>query len=189
MGSSGRGDASIQAFFPPTPNPSPTKSITPSTQTSDATVGDGFTAEEVKEALKPRPAEPWHPQVEYAECEIRDLYPGPRAVTSMGRIANVFDVANAPKTPKSAKGCFKLCVKDDKAAVTVSHMSCFIPRASSRVLTLIQVRLWYAVRPPILRLGSLVSIWTNHSRFASVIQQRDTNRLQSVTARTGHSRA
>ena len=82
-------------------------------------VGDGFTAEEIQEALKPRPAEPWHPQTEYAELDIRDLEPGPKAVTFMGRVANIFDVANTPKTPRSAKGCVKLCVKDDRAAITV----------------------------------------------------------------------
>ena len=84
-------------------------------------VGDGFTAAEVHEALKPKLAEPWHPPGEYAECEIRDLYPGPRAVSFMGRIANIFDVVSTPKTPRSAKGCVKLCVKDDKAAITVGH--------------------------------------------------------------------
>jgi hypothetical protein len=82
-------------------------------------VGDGFTAEEVQEALKPKPAEPWHPQTEYAELDIRDLEPGPKAVTFMGRVANIFDVANTTKTPRSAKGCVKLCVKDDRAAITV----------------------------------------------------------------------
>jgi hypothetical protein len=59
-------------------------------------------------------------------------------------VANIFDVANAPKTPGSAKGCVKLCVKDDHDAVTV--------------------RVWYANRYPQVRLGSLVSVWTNHSR-------------------------
>lgn len=58
--------------------------------------------------------------MEYAECDIRDLYPGPQAVTFMGRIANIFDVANTPKTPRSAKGCVKLCVKDNSGAITVS---------------------------------------------------------------------
>jgi hypothetical protein len=52
-------------------------------------------------------------------------------------------VANTPKTPRSAKGCVKLCVKDDHDAVTV--------------------RVWYANRYPQVKLGSLVSVWTNHS--------------------------
>jgi hypothetical protein len=131
-------DSSIQAFFHPTPAAS-----SPAKQPPSSSIGDGFTPEELEEALKPTPAEPWQPKVDYLECEIRDLYPGPRAVTFMGRVANIFDVANAPKTPRSAKGCVKLCVKDDHDAVTV--------------------RVWFADHCPRVRLGSLVSVWTNHS--------------------------
>ena len=130
-------DSSIQAFFHPTPATS-----SPAKQPPSSSIGDGFTPEELEEALKPTPTEPWQPKVEYLECEIRDLYTGPRAVTFMGRVANIFDVANAPKTPRSAKGCVKLCVKDDHDAVTV--------------------RVWFADHCPRVRLGSLVSVWTNH---------------------------
>jgi hypothetical protein len=115
MGGGSRADASIQAFFPPTPNTSPTKDIG-SGQTS---IGDGFTAEEVQEALKPKPLPPWQPPCEYEECDIIDLNPGPRAVTFTGRIASISDVGNTPKTPRSARGCLKLCIKDDEAAITV----------------------------------------------------------------------
>ncbi|KAK5704544.1 hypothetical protein LTR17_021813 [Elasticomyces elasticus] len=132
MGGKGKGDTSIQAFFPPTPQTSPVKHE----------VGDGFTAEELQLALQPKPAEPWHPPTEYKECDIRDLYPGPKAVTFMGRVCNLFDVMNTPKNERSAKGCLKLCIKDDTGALTV--------------------RLWYADHVPLLRLGSLVTIWTNH---------------------------
>lgn len=135
-------DSSIQAFFHPSPS-----SSSPAKQPSISFVGDGFTSEELKNALKPAHVEPWHPKGDYLDCEIRDLYPGPRAVTFMGRVANIFDVANAPKTPRSAKGCVKLCVKDDHDAVTV--------------------RVWFAVHCPRVRLGSLVSVWTNHSRSLS----------------------
>jgi hypothetical protein len=119
MGGAGRGDASIQAFFATTPTPSPNKNSPHSHDNVATLIGDGFTAEEVRDALKPKPAEPWQPAVEYAECEIRDLNPGPRAVTFMGRVANIYDVAHTPKAPRSAKGCLKLCVKDDKGAITV----------------------------------------------------------------------
>lgn len=129
---------SIQAFFPPT-----SSSSSPTKQVSSSLYGDGFTTQELEEAMKPLPAKPWQPEVDYTECEIHDLNPGPRAVTFMGRVANIFDVSNAPKTPRSAKGCVKLCVKDDHGAVTV--------------------RVWYANRYPHVRLGSLVSVWTNHS--------------------------
>jgi hypothetical protein len=85
-------------------------------------VGDGFTAEELQEVQVQRPKQAeWQPQGEYDECEIRDLIPGPRAVTFMGRVANIFDVGNTPKTPRSAQGCVKLCVKDDTGAITVGQ--------------------------------------------------------------------
>ncbi|KAK0258735.1 hypothetical protein B0A54_15304 [Friedmanniomyces endolithicus] len=123
MGGSGKVDASIQAFFSPTPQSSPAK------RPSVDDIGDGFTAEEIQVALQPKLPGPWQP-------------PGPKAVTFMGRVCNLFDVANTPKTPRSARGCVKLCVKDETGATTV--------------------RLWYAHHMPALRLGSLVSIWTTH---------------------------
>nr|OQO19492.1 hypothetical protein B0A51_11538 [Rachicladosporium sp. CCFEE 5018] len=120
--SSSNKNASIQAFFQPTPSTSPVKPIHDPAHSTE-TVGDGFTTNELQTALKPAlssPRDTWHPTGEYAECEIRDLQPGPRAVTFMGRVANIFDVGmGTGKTPKSAKGCVKLCVKDERAAVTV----------------------------------------------------------------------
>ncbi|KAK0947289.1 hypothetical protein LTR29_001244 [Friedmanniomyces endolithicus] len=136
MGGNEKVDASFQAFFPPTPQSSPAK------RSSVEDIGDGFTAEEIQVALKPRLPEPWHPPGKYTESDICDLRPGPKAVTFMGRVCNLFDVANTPKTPRSARGCMKLCVNDEMGAITV--------------------RLWYAHHMPALRLGSLVSIWTTH---------------------------
>ncbi|GAB7365615.1 hypothetical protein MBLNU230_g6684t1 [Neophaeotheca triangularis] len=136
---------SIQAYFPPTPQTSPQKQplgSSPQHSARPSQPGDGFTEEEIRDALKPKPAQPWTPTTDYAESNISHLTPGPRAVTFMGRVANIFDVGNTPKTPRSAKGCVKLCVKDDTAAITV--------------------RVWYAHRLPNLRLGSLLSIWTTH---------------------------
>lgn len=158
MGGPGKGDTSIQAYFPPAPTSSPEKSYIPS---SDPPSGDGFTAEEVQDAVKAKPAEPWHPPGEYAELEIQDLEPGPKAVTFMGRVANIFDVANTPKTPRSAKGCMKLCVKDDKGAITVISLTMLFHDTTTNWIE--KVRLWYARRMPNIRLGSLVSVWTTHS--------------------------
>ena len=158
MAARGKVDAAIQNYFLPTPNVSPFKSD-PSPHKSDTPRGDGFTAEEVQQALAPEPAQPWCPRGEYLECDIRDLHPGPRAVTFMGRVANIFDVVNSPKTPKSAKGCVKLCVKDDTGAITVrSNLS-----TDDLLLIVLQVRLWYASRVPTLKLGCLVSVWATHS--------------------------
>lgn len=115
MGGSGRANASIQAYL--TPITSPVKSD--STPASTVSIGDGFTTEEVQEALRLKAPESWHPAEDYADVEISDLYAGPRAVTFMGRVCNIFDSANTPKTPRSAKGCIKLCVKDGGSAITV----------------------------------------------------------------------
>lgn len=123
MGGSNCSDASIQAFFSPVGTSPPTKALPSPLPSSDAPARDGFTDDEVKEALKLKPAQPWHPTKDYVDTDIGNLQLGPRAVSFMGRIANIFDVANTPKTPKSAKGCFKLCVKDDTGAITVSPRS------------------------------------------------------------------
>lgn len=161
MVESGRGDASIQAFFSPTPTPSPTKTLSASLTSSDTLVGDGFTEEEVKEALKPKPLEPWHPTAAYVECDIRDLLPGQLAVSFMGRVANIFDVMTTPKTPRSAKGCLKLCIKDNGGAITVSESRSLCLFGYTKIA---QARLWYATHLPNVKLGALVSIWTTHSR-------------------------
>lgn len=124
MSCQGRSDASIQNFLPPTPHTSPIKRslFSPS---APPPIGDGFTAGEVSEALKPKSAEAWQPVAEYVDRDIRDLDPGPAAVTFMGRVANIFDVTHTPKTPQSAQGCVKLCVKDDTGAITVSLRGLF----------------------------------------------------------------
>ncbi|KAK5115362.1 hypothetical protein LTR62_001562 [Meristemomyces frigidus] len=155
MGGNSKNNVSLQVLFPPTPNSSPVKHKL-STNSLDSVVGDGFTTEEITAALQPKPIEPWHPSIDYEESDICDLSPGPKAVTFMGRVCNIFDVANTPKTPRSAKGCVKLCIKDDTAAITL--------------------RLWYASAVPELRLGSLVSVWTNH------ISNGENGSLSSTTA-------
>lgn len=139
MSGSGRSDASIQQFFLPTPGTSPVKKGATAPLTN---VGDGFTEQEIHDALRPALLD-WHPEQEYEDLDISLLQPGPHAVVFMGRVANIYDLANTPKSPRSAKGCVKLCVKDGGGAITV--------------------RLWYASRIPVLRLGSLVTIWTSHS--------------------------
>ncbi|KAK6440557.1 hypothetical protein LTR95_003224 [Oleoguttula sp. CCFEE 5521] len=163
--SSSNKNASIQAFFQPTPSTSPLQSAHELSPNSEI-FGDGFTVTGLQDALKPAPRplrDTWHPAAEYAECEIRDLQAGPRAVTFMGRVANIFDVGvGTCKTPKSAKGCVKLCVKDERAAVTV--------------------RVWWADEARHLaglgkvRLGALVSVWTNH------ISNGESGNLSSMAA-------
>ena len=106
-----------RACYPPTPDSSPTKPT--AALLSGPYVGDGFTSQEKSDALMPDFAQPWVPPADYEECQIRELHPEPRAVTFMGRVANIFDIVNTPKTARSAKGCVKLCIKDETGAITV----------------------------------------------------------------------
>ena len=129
---------SIRNFFRPT-QPSSSLANPPSC----SSVGDGVTSEKLESALKPTPVGHWQPKVEYLECDIGDLYPGPRAVTFMGRVANIFDIGKPLITDRSAKGCVKLCVRNNQDAVTV--------------------RVSYVDHCPAVRLGSLVTVWTDRS--------------------------
>jgi hypothetical protein len=80
----------------------------------------------------------------------------------MGRVANIFDVPQMSKSPHAAKGCCKLCVKDCDNTITVRENRSVRQSSSDNSM---QVRVWYATYKPNLRLGSLVSIWTCHSKL------------------------
>lgn len=166
-----------------TPITSPAKPA--STTSLAAPIGDGFTFEEVQDRLQLKAFASWHPAEDYVDCEIRDLYAGPRAVSFMGRVANIFDSANTRRTPRSAKGCIKLCVKDGGSAITV----CFLPSNIFARLTPEKVRLWYTSLIPRIQLGNAVSIWTNHSENSSHMSLPYcyiSHSLQLAMERTGH---
>lgn len=123
--------SSIQSFF----SSSPLKS----------TPGDGFTSSEL--TLPKPPQTDWTPTIDYEECDIGALEPGPRNLTLMGRIVNFYDVAKPSKRPKAAQGCLKIMIADDTGAMTV--------------------RLWYAKAQHNIRLGQLVTVWTVHVSLGS----------------------
>ncbi|KAF2762669.1 hypothetical protein EJ05DRAFT_495538 [Pseudovirgaria hyperparasitica] len=131
---------SVQSFFQPT-FASISRSGSSSELGKDLT-GDGFSAEDVNSVINPPVNTNWTPTRDYEETDIADLVPGPRCVTFMGRIVNVFDLVTPSKKPKAAKGCLKMVLRDDTGTVTV--------------------RLWYAKTVYTLRLGQLVSVWTQH---------------------------
>ncbi|KAJ4356602.1 uncharacterized protein N0V89_004637 [Didymosphaeria variabile] len=118
--------SSIQSYFS---SSSPTKSFP----------GDGFTSEELQVSS---PTTEWVPVLDYEESEIASLEPGPRCLTIMGRIVNVYDTPKPSKRPKAAQGFFKLMIADDTGVMTV--------------------RLWYATPLYALKLGQLVTLWTVH---------------------------
>lgn len=116
---------SIQSFFTSSP--------------SKSEPGDGFTPEE--RTLAPSSTD-WTPTLDYEECDIGSLQPGPCILALMGRIANFYDVSKPSKHSKSAQGYIKIMLIDDTGAMTV--------------------RLWYAQNEYRLRLGQLVTLWTVH---------------------------
>lgn len=121
MGGTAKGPTSLQSFLRmPQTSPVERPSVPPESDHPSPPTGDGFTPSEVQEALKPNSMETWQPTIEYAERDIRDLCPGPGAIVFTGRVAGLHDAIHIPKTPQSAKGCVKLCVKDDTGAITVS---------------------------------------------------------------------
>jgi hypothetical protein len=63
-------------------------------------------------------------------------------VTFTCRVVNIYDQAIESKMPQSAKGCLKVLVKDESAAVLI--------------------KLWYATTAYDLRLGNLLTCWTTH---------------------------
>jgi hypothetical protein len=80
--------------------------------------GDGFTEEELADALDPLNRK-WNPQREYYELNIDGLIPGPRAVTFVGRVVNVNTIfGRCPKQPK-ATGWHYVLLRDDSAAISV----------------------------------------------------------------------
>lgn len=105
----------IQSFFQSQPASAP--------PSSSPLSGDGFTAAEIEAALHPSLPEIWHPSptTKYYDSDIASLSPGTRCITFMGRIANLFDVANSSRMPRTAKGCIRIVVKDESGAVTVSE--------------------------------------------------------------------
>lgn len=119
---------SIQSFFQAQSIPSESQ------LSSSPKPGDGYTAQELHEALRPTVQETWSPPAKYADRDIADLLPGPECISFMGRVVNVFEkrtppadsassgsVANrsAARMPRGAKGFIKIIVRDDSGAVTV----------------------------------------------------------------------
>ena len=124
--------ASIQSFFQPEVT-SPLKHQKPAVS-SNAQTGDGFTSSEVEATLHPT-LHKWQPRTTYTDTDIGDIIPGPGCVVLMGRVVNFYDQSTPSKMPHAAKGCFKVIVKDNTAALNVST----IPACCDSRRILIQV--------------------------------------------------
>lgn len=123
--------SSIQSFFSSSP--------------SKPALSDGFTPEEM--ALPTPSTTTWTPTLDYEECDIGAIEPGPRNLTIMGRIVNFYELSKPSKSPRAAQGYIKVMLADDTGAMTV--------------------RLWYAKTEYKLRLGQLVTLWTVHVSHGS----------------------
>lgn len=84
--------------------------------------GDGFTEEELADALDPLNRK-WNPEREYQEMTISELIPGPRAVTFAGRVVKINTLLGEPKKQPKAAGYHYLLLKDDSAAISVWTLS------------------------------------------------------------------
>lgn len=89
-------------------------------------VGDGFTPSELSTALTLSQGH-WQPQQPYDDASIGQLSPGSRRISFTARVVNLYDRIVQSKVPKAAKGCLKVLLRDDEAALLVrtSCEECF----------------------------------------------------------------
>jgi hypothetical protein len=108
---------SIQSFY----KREVSKSTAEESAATSATIpGDGFTKDELLDALDPLNRK-WKPEQEYEELGIGDLIPGPKAVTFIGRVVNVSTIwGHSQKQPKAA-GWHYLILKSNTAAISVLY--------------------------------------------------------------------
>ncbi|TIA63010.1 hypothetical protein D6C77_02415 [Aureobasidium pullulans] len=145
---------SIQSFF--STRTSPTKVIPPE---SSPVPGDGFTAEELDNALLPVRQDNWTPRGVYDEYEIDALMFGLNRVKIVGRLVNIFESSHTTKLPKGLGGSVHLVIKDDTGAVTVSIR--FVVYSTTHT-NRSKIRLSYTLPPTELRLGRLVAVWATY---------------------------
>jgi hypothetical protein len=107
---------SIQSFykreFAPSANDGEESQLSPSKR------GDGFTEEELEDALDPLKRK-WNPEREYEEVTINKLIPGPNAVIFLGRVVNFSTILGSSQKQPKAAGWHYILLKDDTAAISV----------------------------------------------------------------------
>ena len=137
----------------------------------EALPGEGFTEEELADALDPLNRK-WNPQREYEETEIGDLIPGPRDVTFIGRIVNINTIyGRNPKQPKAA-GWHYVLLKDNTAIISV-----VFPFLLLNTANLHKIKLYFSKDPYPLKLGHLLTVWT---LFISDAPKADTTVISGV---------
>ena len=118
---------SIQDFFQnevPS-SPSTSKKFSPNKSCSDSDSankqGDGFTEEELTEAVNPL-ARKWSPGREYEEVDVGELVPGTKSVTFMGRVVSFTTVVGRSSKQKGARGWHYVGCRGEGGVVSVSKM-------------------------------------------------------------------
>jgi hypothetical protein len=121
---------SVRALYSREPPPA----ITERQDSALFSPGDGFTKEEIENALDPLKSA-FNPSREYLECNIGALSPGPQAVTFVGRVVNFTTQYGRSKSHAAATGWHYLIVKDDTGAICVGNSRPLRSSLSSRFLS------------------------------------------------------
>ncbi|KAL8905912.1 MAG: hypothetical protein Q9207_002349 [Kuettlingeria erythrocarpa] len=137
----------------------------PLPSTYPAKVGDGSTSGEANE-VGPPTLHPWEPREQYKNIQISKLVPCLGRVCLLGRVVNLYEPPPPNNMPATAKGCFKLHIRDDSGTL--------------------MVRLWFAEVDYQLRLGQLVSVWTTQTTRISHVDFPEGNHsmAQAISSTT-----
>lgn len=112
---------SIKDFFQQDLDASPTKKR-PRLPVPDSSLasGDGFMDQERQISLdSSSDPEGWNRAGDYTSSSIGDLVCGPQKTTFTARVVHLYLTMLTSKSPKAARGCWHLVVKDDTGTVAV----------------------------------------------------------------------
>ena len=110
-----RQSPSLQSFFPPVAEPPGTVGQSSTAYLASPNDSTNLDASPLTGLILNK----WRPRVEYNESYIASLNPGPGCVALKGRIVNCYDQVTRSKMLQAAKGCLKIIMKDDTAALLV----------------------------------------------------------------------
>lgn len=92
---------------------------------SSASLGDGFTEQELADATSPLNRK-WNPEREYEERRIVELEPGPLAVRFVGRVVNFSTFVGRSSKESAARGWQYVGVRDEGGVCNVSFFRFWI---------------------------------------------------------------
>ncbi len=113
---------SIKSFFEPVPLhlQSPLNGDPANLQSTTASIENGLVEPKARRSKRELSPSHWQPHHDYEEVSIGNLAPGPRRVSFIARVVNLYYEHKVHiKMPDAAKGCLKILVKDDSALILV----------------------------------------------------------------------